>query len=416
MKNIFLSLFFIPFTLFGADKDFYKDWSTFIGSFSDQMMTGVNNSDTLSAMLFNSFSEISANPMFDWPIPSVSQIVPGMGIDAGVGRKVVYNFNIDNSYTVIDKLLVGVKPEFSASWSGVTGTVRSKLFIYVTNVRQVGPTDYDKLEPLGKKIEDLKERFRVEKNRKYTPAEIQADNDTYANFLPSNKEKIERNATFGRIWNPLTMSFRLPLSPRAAERLGENEIMLYTLLGGVELSAGLGVGFAPGFSGGLDTAGAILRTGVDASIYFKGSYELVVLREKPQKPGDNFVRVRLGRSRGIGYNLGLGSASKAGIDDLTAGHVGPLDGNFLWSIAGFAITVRPFRVEWDQSWWWLFDQVYRFDLNNKDARVAYQRAVLGSFKLAEKLALDEKGELRENSSVTRLLTSKEKRTIRGMRI
>jgi len=338
-----------------------------------------------------------------------------MGIDAGVGRKVIYNQNIDNSYTVIDKMLVGVKPQFSAMWSGVKASIRSKLFIYVTNVRQVGPTDYNRLEPIEKKIEDLKERFRVEKNRVYTPAEIQADNDTYANFLPSNKEKIERNATFGRIWNPITMSFRLPLTPRAAERLGDNEIMLYTLLGGVELGVGLGVGFGPGFSAGPDPAGSMLRTGVDASIYFKGSYELVVLREKPQKPGDNFVRVRLGRTRGIGYNLGLGSEGKAGIDDLTFGHVGPLDGNFIWSIAGFAITVRPFRVEWDQSWWWLFDQVYRFDLNNKEARIAYQRAVLGSFKLAEKLALDEKGELRENSPVTRILISKEKNNIRSHR-
>ena len=272
MKNIFLILFFIPFTLFGADKNFYKDWSIFLGSFADQMMTGVNNSDTLSAMLFNSFSE-NSGPMFSWPISSVSTIAPGMGIDAGVGRKVIYNYNIDNSYTVIDKMLVGVKPEFTAMWSGVKASVRSKLFIYVTNVRQVGPTDYDRLEPLDKKIEDLKERFRIEKNRKYTPAEIQADNDTYANFLPSNKEKIERKATFGRIWNPVTMSFRLPLSANAAERMGESEIMEYTLLGGIELSAGLGVGFAPGFGGGPDSAGAVLRTGVDASIYFKGSYE-----------------------------------------------------------------------------------------------------------------------------------------------
>lgn len=414
MNKKILFLFLLPFSLFAAaDKNFYKTWSLFLGEFSDAL-TGVTSSQTLTQMLFNSFSDISS-PIYSFQVPYIAPIEAGFGIDIGGGRKVIYNDNIDNSYTVIDKFLVGVRPEFTGMWSGFKASARGRINIYVTNVRQVGPKEYDLLAPLDKKFEDFKEKFRREKNRKYTPAEIQVDSDTYANFLPSNREKVERNATFGKIWNPITMAFRLPLTPRAAERLGENEIIGYTLLGGLELGVGLGIGFVPGFKAGPDPVGTVLRTGVDASVYFKGTYELVVLREKPQKPGDNFVRVRVGRVRGLGYTLALGSEGTTGIDDFTTGRMGPLEGNFMWSLAGFLVSVRPFRVEWDQSWWWLFDQVYRFDLNNKVARDAYQKAALGSFKLAEKAAFDEKGQLKENSPVTRLLTIKEKRDIRGHR-
>jgi hypothetical protein len=413
MIKKFLILFYLPFSLSAAEPNFYKSWSLFLGGFTEAL-TGVTSSQTLTQMLFNSFSDISA-PIYSFEVPYIAPIEAGFGIDLGGGRKVIYNQNIDNSYTVIDKFLVGIRPEFTGMWSGFKASVRGRVNVYVTNVRQVGPTEYDLLAPLDRKFEDIKEKFRLEKNRKYNEAEIKVDSDTYANFLPSNREKVERNASFGRIWNPITMAFRLPLTPRKAEKLGENEIIGYTLLGGLELGVGLGVGFVPGFGAGFDPVGTVLRTGVDASIYFKGTYELVVLREKPQKPGDNFVRVRVGRVRGLGYTLGLGSEGATGINDLTSGKMGPLDGSFIWSVAGFLVSVRPFRVEWDQSWWWIFDQVYRFDLNNKEAREAYQKAALGSFKLAEKLALDEKGELRENSPVTRLLKVKEKRDIRGHR-
>ncbi len=408
-----LMFFFLPFSLSAAEPNFYKNWSLFLGNLSEAM-TGVTSSQTLTQMLFNSFSDINAS-IYSFEIPYIAPIEAGFGIDLGGGRKVIYNQNIDNSYTVIDKFLVGIRPEFTGMWSGFKASARARINVFVTNVRQVKPTDYDLMAPIDKKFEDIKERFRLEKNRKYSNSEIEVDSDTYSNFLPSNREKVERNATFGRIWNPITMAFRLPLTPRKAEMLGENEIIGYTLLGGLELGAGLGVGFVPGFSAGFDPMGTVLRTGVDASIYFKGTYELVVLREKPQKPGDNFVRVRVGRVRGLGYTLGLGNEGTTGINTLTETKMGPLEGSFIWSLAGFLVSVRPFRVEWDQSWWWLFDQVYRFDLNNKEGREAYQKAALGSFKLAEKKALDEKGELRKNSPVTRLLTVKEKRDIRGHR-
>jgi hypothetical protein len=405
MIKIFLfSLLFFNSPIYSKPPDFYKSWSLFLGEFSEAL-TGITNSQTLTQLLFNSFSDISS-PVYSFKVPELPVDI-GFGIDVGGGRQVIYNQSIDNSYTVIDKILVGVRPELGGVYSGVKVGVRTRINFFVTNVRQIGPTEYDILVPLDKKYEDLKEAFRKEKLRSYSSAEIQVDNEQYSSFMPSGKEKIERNATLGKIWNPLTMTFRLPLTPHAAERLAPNELLGYTILGGIELAAGFGVS--------LDPAAQILRTGVDASVYFKGIYEIVVLREKPEKPGDNFFRVKIGRHKGVGYQLGMGSEGYTGIDQLTKGHMGPLEGNFVWSLAGFFVSVRPFRIEWDQSYWWLFNQVYRFDLNNPEARKAFQKAVLGRFKIAQNLAMDEKGNLRENAPVTRILTEKEKRNLRGHR-
>ena len=283
-KYLILVIFLFSSPGYSKKVDIYKSWSELLGGFSN-VLDGVTNSQTLTQFLFNTFSDIGA-PVYSFHAPQIPIADIGFGIDVGGGRKVIYNGTIDNSYTVIDKFLVGIRPEAVGMYSGVKFGIRTKLNFFVTDVRQVGARDYDILDPLDKKVEDLKEKFRIEKNRKYTPKEVELDNETYSNFYPSNKEKIERKATFGRIWNPLTMTFRLPLTPNAANRMGDNEILSYTLSGGVE--------FAAGFGASLDPAGLILRTGVDASVYFKGIYEIVVLKEKPEKAGENFVRVKIG--------------------------------------------------------------------------------------------------------------------------
>ncbi len=404
MKKFFFIFFILTSPVFCNEKDFYKDWSLFLGEFSDAL-TGITNSQTLTQLLFNSFSDISS-PIYSFKIPNLP-VDLGFGIDIGGGRKAIYNANIDNSYTVIDKFIVGIRPELYGVYSGFKVSGRARINVLVTNVRQVGATDFNTLNPLDKKYEELKEKFRIEKLRKYQPNEIKVDNETYSVFMPSGKERVERSATLGKIWNPITMAFRLPLTPNAAERLNYNEILGYTILGGVELAASFGVS--------LDPAAKVLRTGVDASVYFKGTYEIAVLREKPDKPGDNFVRVRIGKHKGLGYLLGLGSEGSTGLDQITAGKMGPLEGNFIWGLTGFFVNFRPFRIEWDQSYWWLFNQVYRFNLNDEKAREAYKKAVLGNFKMAMQIAIDEKGNLVENGPVTRILSENEKRNLRAHR-
>jgi hypothetical protein len=387
---------------FAEERIIYENWSEFQGK-SSEFMNYVTNTQTLDLYIFNTYLDIT-RPIYNFTIPAPLPI--GVGISVGGGRKVIFNKDINTSYTVIDKFQLNISPRLSGEYYGFSFGVGTPITFLATNTRQVGTEYYTKLPTIEKLIESLEERFKKEKSIKYSPMEEKTDDENYANFVPSSNIKIQRRATFGRLWNPITEVFRLPLSPRAADRMAESEILSYTLSGGIELGAGFGIGSLPN--------APIFHFGVDASVYFKGIFELAVLKEKPQNPGENFVRIKIARSRGLGYALGGGVGSGV-LTDFTSGKMGFLEGNFIYSYMGSQISIRPFRLSWDQSYWHIFNQVYRFDMNNPLAREAYQKAVLGRFKLAEKMAFDDKGQLKENSPVTRILTSDEKTKLRGHR-
>ncbi len=385
------------------EKNYYENWVANLGKFSD-MISGVTNSQSLDIFLFNSYFDINQTVYtVDIPTPFPA----GVGISVGGNRRVVLNQGIDDFYTVMDKFRISLRPFLSYAAYGISVGVSTPIEIYVTNFRQIGRKEMENLDPLEKTYEKLEKKFN-KKNKEYVLALDETDKNFYANFFPSTGDTVERRATWGKFWNPITMNFRLPLTPKAADRMSPREILGYTILGGLEMGAGLGLPFS--IPGGMDKS--ILKPGVDASVYFKGTYELVVLKEKPLNPGDNFVRLKINRARGLGYSLGFGSGTDS-IRSLTSGHLGPLEGNFVWTLVSGLVSVRPFRINWDQSYWQFFNQTYRFNLNNPNAREAYQKAVLGNLKLAEKMAFDEKGNIIKDSPVTRILTSKEKVKIKG---
>jgi hypothetical protein len=400
-KIIFLFLLYFVSNSYAQETSYYDNWSKFIGRFSDSM-AGVTSSQSLDMYLFNSFLDINQtvyNVLIPAPFPA------GIGIGVGGSRKVVFNSGINDFYTVMDKFRIMVFPNLSGSYYGVSFGASLPFNFYVTNIRQVGPKEYTKLDPIETLFEKIKENFKKKNIIESSLEQEETDKDFYANFLPSN-ETVERRATWSKFWNPITMAFRLPLSSRKANKMADSEILSYNLQGGIELGVGFGINTPTGIS--------ILRQGVDASVYFRGNYEIIILKEKPQKPGENFVRVKIGKHKGTGYSLGGGSGADS-LTSLTSGHLGPLEGNFVYTFLGSLVNVRPFRIQWDQSYWLFFNQVYRFDLNNPDAQKAYQKAVLGKLNLAEKMAFDENGKPKENSPVTRILSSKEKAKLKGHR-
>lgn len=402
MVKILFYLILFNFQNIAAEQRTYENWSEFQGKSSD-FMNLVTNSQTLDLYIFNTYLDIT-QPIYNFTIPA--PIPVGVGISVGAGRKVIFNKDINTSYTVIDKFQLNVNPRVAGEYYGFSFGIGTPITFLISNTRQVGTAYYTKLPTIEKLIEGIEERIKKEKGIIYSPEQEKTDNENYANFVPSSKVKIQRRATFGRLWNPIAATFRLPLSPAAADRMAESEILSYTLSGGIELGAGFGIGSLPN--------APILHFGVDASVYFKGIFEIAVLKEKPQNPGENFVRLKVVRSRGLGYAAG-GGAGGGALPDFTSGKMGPLEGNFIYSYMGSQISIRPFRLSWDQSYWHIFNQVYRFDMNDPSARKAYQKAVLGSFKLAEKMAFDDKGQIKEISPVKRILTSEEKAKLSGHR-
>ncbi|TDJ03792.1 MAG: hypothetical protein E2O68_09395 [Deltaproteobacteria bacterium] len=380
----------------------YNGWSSFLGQYGRDL-GNITKRSTLSIFLLNNVSR-QEFPVYQLGFGDGFPI--SLGINLGVGRQVINNKNILDTYTVIDRFLIGIRPRVYFEFMGFRAGASPYFNIEINNIRQVTPQEFTTILPLRQIKNIFKKEENKERKKKRTTREIKLDAEKYDHFIPPGDNKLlEREASYGKLWNIVTQTFKLPLHYKRALALDDDEIISYDLQGGVTLGVSFGIG--------IDPSNSILRTGVDASFYIKGNHQISVLKEAPKKRGDKFVRVKLSRSKQIGAKFGFGSYGYNNLDHFTRGKMGPMEGNFIWKLASGAVVVRPFRVEWNWSKGSFYDAVYRFDLNKEEGRKAYNRACLGFFKLAEKYSMDPKtGKLhrKKGMPVTRLLTMKEKRT------
>src|SRR5574343_638475 len=152
----YLFLIFFSFKNFAEDQIIYENWSDFQGK-SSEFMNFVTNSQSLDLYIFNNYMDFS-RPIYNVTIPAPIPI--GVGISVGAGRKVIFNKNINSSYTVIDNFRLNVNPNLSGQYYGFSFGIGTPLSFLFTNTRQVGTEYYTKLPTLEKKIEELEERFK----------------------------------------------------------------------------------------------------------------------------------------------------------------------------------------------------------------------------------------------------------------
>ena len=162
-----------------------------------------------------------------------------------------------------------------------------------------------------------------------------------------------REAYLGKLWNPISQAFRLPITLKSVNRMAKNEIISYALSGGDVLGASFGTSLAP--TGYL----SILRVhGADISFSISGKHQISVLKEAPQKKNDNFVRLKLTRLRSIGGTFGMGSSAVTPLHKWIT-----LDGNIVWSTLGGIVQLKPYRFQVTKSHVNFYDIAYRFNLN-----------------------------------------------------
>ena len=384
----------------------HNGWGSFLGGYGN-IIQGLTQRTSLSIFLLNTTTNLE-NPVYQWGLGDNFPV--SFGIYLGVGRSVVQNKYVHDTFTVMDRFLIGVKPKLFFETFGFRVSGHAYFNIMVTNFRQVTPQEYTTILPI-KQIKGIFDKFlKRESKKKKTKAQEKEDKEKFKNFTPPTRKIGEREATWGKLWNPITQTFKLPLHYKRALALDDDEIVSYTLMGGVELGASFGAGFDP--------TNSLLRTGIDVSIFVKGSHQISVLKEAPKKKSDKFVRLKFSRSKEIGIELGIGSYKKQTIPQLTTGKVGALEGNFVWNVIGGIPQIRPFRMQYNWKEGSFYDAIYRFDLNTKEGKEAYNKAAFGFFKLAEKYASDPKtGKLhnKKNMPVTRILSKEEKRTTREKR-
>jgi hypothetical protein len=413
LKKIIIFLTFITLSAYSQESPddiqildkstkFYNGWSSVLGQYGRDLRN-VTKRSTLSVFLLNNVSR-QTFPVYQLGFGEGFPI--SLGINLGVGREVINNKNILDTYTVIDRFLIGIRPNVYFEWMGFRVGASPYFNIEINNIRQVSPQKFTSILPLREIKNIFKKAENKEKKKKLSTNEIKLEAKKFDNFIPPTKDRqIEREASYGKLWNIVTQTFKLPLHYKRALALENDEIISYDLQGGIEVGASFGVA-VPQTN--------VLRTGVDVSFYIRGNHKISVLKEAPKKPGEKFVRIKLNRSKEIGTKFGFGSYGYNNLDHFTRDKMGPLEGNFVWKLASGAVVVRPFRIQWDWTKGSFYDAVYRYDLNTKEGRKAYNKACLGFFKLSEKYAMNPltgKPHNKKGMPVTRILTMKERRTM-----
>ncbi len=351
--------------------------------------------------------------------PSVLSDLPiTAGISMNLHRSVVDKNNVRGTYGVIDKITLRLAPSAYLKLTGIPGLAGSvgggpRFSFEVINIRQVTPEEYSRILP----IKSIKKQFsKIIKKKKAAPkikikgpanTVREKTNERYLNFMPKlSKYMPEKNAVreayLGRLWNPISQVFRLPVTKKSIKRMEDNEIISYALNGGVVLGASFGTGLDPtGYLTILQVHGADLNFSVN------GKHQISVLKEAPQKKGDNFVRVKLTRVRDTGVTYGMGSSQVTALHKWLT-----LDGHIVWTTVGGVVQLKPYRFQLSKKNSNFYDVAYRFNLNIEQGKEAYIMASRGDFTLADVYSKEEYfkmiGRNEKKRPVKKLFTKKQK--------
>lgn len=275
----------------------------------------------------------------------------------GLRRKVYNNFDLLESYTVIDifEAPSSLPIPLSNNETGLSnGTFALSLNLTsemsAVHIRQVLPKDFKELptpENINEKIKKaLKKEHSTEK--------------AFGNTLTQ--------ARYTKIFNLFTQPFGLPLTHTNILKMPAGDIRSWSLDGSIQMGATVGWS-------ALDVIGLNqTNVGVGLGLYLSGKFRVSVLKEK-----QNHALLKVSRIRNHGVNLNLGSAN---IDhEIFEGFV-VLGKNVL----RIKESVIPFSLTLNKNISKQFDVGYRFDLGNEQAMKAYLKASIGRLKLAEELS------------------------------
>lgn len=306
----------------------------------------------LSTALFNSANEFKV-VVLDFPKEKGN-------LGTKFHRDVLDNFDLLNTYTVIDRVQLKaefrpfpnlstwtedhVTPSLGTLYAGVV--FEPQTSIEWVNVRPVTAFNYVRgNEPPPRTSGD------PHPNPSPDPDLSEMNPDIpLAFFDPSIR------ARFSKIPNLLTFPFRLPLHRSDVSRMKDGEILGYAFDGQIEVGLAVGLKVIPSLT--------TLHAGIEArgTVVTHGRYQISVLRENQR-----YARVKLTHLSEKGAKARL----KVGIE---------------LTLAKTDLDVIPFQWETSAFRSNQFDVIYRYDLDSKEGKRAFHKAVLGKFALSEENA------------------------------
>lgn len=321
----------------------------------------------LHSSLFESLSDLSLLETKLGPVE----------VELGVERKVYKNYDLLNSYTVIDFMKVPMSwpvplgDAINVGASALQFQLGLTISPELMNIRQVLPKDLETLEDSTKLTLGLKGEVAKLNN---SESDDQSLLGPIGEIFPWNSDNPLTRARYYKFWNLFTGPLKLPLSATKFKHdLSIGEIISYSLKGRVQLGAS--VGWSAIKIPGVDS----VTPGVGISTFLDGSHRISVMRED-----EEHALVKLTRTRSHGNNASLGATRGKhvlfeGVVVLGA-RIGEIDAD-----------VIPFSFNMLDSDFETFDVTYRYDLSTPEGEQAFNQAVFGRFAKSDEFSHEAMG-------------------------
>ncbi len=301
-------------------------------------------------------------------------------ISAAVTRDIFNNFDLMNTWTVIDRFKI--KLDTSIYGYGIQNENISFPFLNVNfgasgilelrDMRQMSPQQVQKLSHDEEKLAEIKNEDIQELN-------------PYLNASPLDSPiKVK----FKDILNPVKIPLKIPFSRGDLRHMTTGEVISYNLTGIVGFGGSLGWKIIPN---------EVLSAGATLSVetHLKGEFQISVMKES-----DRYAKVRISKIFGNGQSVELKAGAELyhfynGFFSFEKKPISIHLGQLSTSIVPFDFKVSR---EQDQE----VDVGYRYDLDSQEGKDAYHKAMLGSFVQSENSAKEEI--ISSNPSVIKLFT------------
>lgn len=309
-----------------------------------------------------------------------------------IGRSVYNNFDVAQSYTVVDTVRI---PVTLYSYSVPIGNTHFALTFGIggafqmRNIRQVTRNNWKDLERMEDRAKGVE---ATEWFKEADPNFANPENPPYTEIPKKDSNPLFQldslnHARYAKFWNQLSFPARLPLKAEWIDRMDVGEIVTYGGEGYAEFGASFGV-----FKNLPEFDEVIRGMGLSADykLFIRGEYRIVILRE------DEFhVKVKVLRRDETGRRMGINAESQKTY---------LFDGFALFGkeMRFFGVNLIPFNFQKVNSKGDVIEQGFRFDLRDAEAREAYDMAVIGRFAKADEVAMRLEAEGVKEGAVQRM--------------
>jgi len=309
-----------------------------------------------------------------------------------VVREVYNNYDLINSWTVVDRFRVRLDPSLGlvslSSLNAITHSVSALPFadihlgaggmLEVRDIKQVTP---DKINSVNSRDE--------------TPPTTSIDDIQELNpYLNTGIIDSPVRVKLYKVLNPVAIPFKIPFSRRDLRSMSKGEVISYNLSG------------LMGFGGSLGfrlVSKSLLSLGPELSMetHLNGEYQISILKQD-----ERYAKVRVSKLQGRGYS----AHTQVGVqfNDIYKGFFIFKGKALEQHLGAVSASLVPFELNLQFNQSKEVDFGYRYDLESQTGREAFHRAVLGSFILSEEAAIEDQN--LSTPSVSKLFTRASQQT------